>query len=302
MRVMSNENDKREAARGQYRTTVTDWQKLAPYIRFRYERVRDKLPAEGTVFELGCGIGVGLAHLAGCRPDLRFVGVDLSEGAIEYGREHFAGLANLHLHVITDLADFEKMLLPDAFLVALEVIEHLTDEQLEFFRWHVMQKVNTVVFSFPFDERDIAGTPHLQTMDIFKIFEIFPGFETLFLRRYSLKFIGYWRREARHYLREHLKVAREAEAIARIANVEPPPSTRPADEDLAPRLEIRWQLLSPPESEQQTGPAKKKIQLSMSVGELLDQKTTRKLRKLWRSPAAFLRDSKLVRALRQGLR
>jgi hypothetical protein len=37
----------------------------------------------------------------------------------------------------------------------------------------------------------------------------------------------------------------------------------------------------------------------MAVGELLDDKTSRKLRKLWRSPGAFFRDTKLVRALRQ---
>jgi SAM-dependent methyltransferase len=230
---MSNQNDKREAARGQYRTTVTDWNKLSPFIRFRYERVRDRLPAHGTVYELGCGVGVGLAYLARCRPDLSFVGADMSEGAIEYGREHFGSIPNLQMHVIGDLAALERRLTPGAFLVALEVLEHLNDEQLDFFRRHVMKQVNEAVFSFPYNQTNLAGTDHLQTMDIYKIFEIFPGFETLFLRRHSIKFIGAWRRDARYYLREHIGVAREAEAIAAIANVEPPPSltrmTAPSD-------------------------------------------------------------------------
>jgi len=213
---------KREAARGQYRTTVTEWSKVAPYIRYRYERARERLPSHGTVYELGCGIGVGLAYLARSRPDLRFVGFDMSEGAVEYGREHFARLSNLSLEVIADVGALAHRLEPGAFLVALEVLEHLDDATLIRFKVDVMGRVDEVVFSFPYNQQNIEGTDHLQSFDIYDVFELFPGFETVFMRRGSIKFIGHWRRAPRGYLREALGIGGEAKSVQAIANVEPP--------------------------------------------------------------------------------
>ncbi|MEQ8726750.1 MAG: class I SAM-dependent methyltransferase [Sandaracinaceae bacterium] len=223
-------SSKRDAARGQYRTTVTDWSRVAPYIRYRYERARERLPATGTVYELGCGIGVGLAYLARTRPDLRFVGFEMSEGAVEYGREQFAQVKNLRLEVIGDVGALAHQLDPGAFLVALEVLEHLDDETLTKFKVDVMSRVDEVVFSFPYNQQNIEGTDHLQSFDIYDIFEIFPGFETIFMRRGSIKFIGHWRRAPRAYLREALGIGGEAKSVQAIANVEarrdPPSTTR----------------------------------------------------------------------------
>lgn len=209
----------RDAARGQYRTTTTNFAKVPPYVRFRYERAADLLPDHGEVVELGCGVGVGLSHLAKSRPDLSFRGVDMSEGAIEYGRSHFGAIPNLRLEVqpasLETLADELK---PGTFLVALEVLEHLDNDALDVFKTRVMENVDAAVFSFPYDQKNIEGTDHLQSFTIYDIFETFPGFETIFIRRHSIKFIGYWERRDRGHVREQLGVAKEAEAIARTAN------------------------------------------------------------------------------------
>ena len=213
----------REAAQGQYRTTATDFAKVPPYVRFRYERAAALLPPAGEVVELGCGVGVGLSHLARRRPDLRFRGVDMSREAIDYGRHHFGDIPNLRLEVQpADLAELARSLDPGTFLVALEVLEHLDDATLELFKSQVMAKIDGAVFSFPYNQQNIQGTDHLQSFDIYDIFEMFPGFETIFIRRKSIKFIGFWRRESRGYVREHLGVAGEGDAISKIANLDGP--------------------------------------------------------------------------------
>jgi len=264
-------NDRQDAARGQLRTVQTEWSKVAPYIRYRYQRALELLPADGTVLELGCGIGVGLAYLARMRPELFFVGVDMSPEAIDFGREHFGDIANLQLEALPTLEEIEDRMPTGVFLMALEVLEHLDDAQIEYFRRKIMRKVDAAVFSFPYAERNIAGTDHLQSFDIYDIFEMFPGFETLFIRRHSLKFIGYWRRTARSYLEEPLGVAREVDAIHRLANVGGP--LRPAQPSAADASLAG----STPMPTREPG--------------FDAERALRKLRKLGRDPRAFLRDS-----------
>ncbi len=218
----------RDAARGQYRTTQTEWSRVPKYVRFRYQRALERLPASGTVIELGAGIGVGLAHLARSRPDLRFRGFEMSDGAVAYGNEHFGDISNLSLEVLPDMPSLAKTLArarhPDQgfTLVALEVLEHLDNATLDVFRRDVMAHVDQVIFSFPYMQQNIEGTDHLQSFDLYDIFEIFPGFETIFLRRHSIKLIGHWHREDRSFVRECLGVAGEDKAIEAIANLDAP--------------------------------------------------------------------------------
>ena len=209
-----------DQARGHYRTTKADWRKVAPYIRYRYTRTLCILPPAGEVFELGCGIGVGLNFLARQRPDLNFTGFDNAPEPVSFGTTTFDETPNLKLVHAPELVQVRDGLPSRAFLVALEVIEHLDDAQLEFFKRSLMAKVDEIVFSFPYGQKDIAGTHHLQSFDVYKIFEIFPGFETVFLRRGSIKFIGYWRRRPRSYLTEPLGIRGEQKSIKRLANIE----------------------------------------------------------------------------------
>lgn len=205
-------------AQGQNRTTKTKWADVLPYIKFRYQRALESLPASGTVFEMGCGIGVGLNYLAESRPDLNFVGLDNSKEALDFGRYHFSNTKNLKLVHTPDFQAVAETIDEESFLVALEVIEHLDNDQLEFFKRQIMQKVDEAVFSFPYNEQNIEGTNHLQSIDIYTIFEIFPGFRTLFLRKGSIKFIGHWKRQKLEYVVEKIGVRGEVTAIERLAN------------------------------------------------------------------------------------
>ncbi|SMF57816.1 hypothetical protein SAMN02982989_0638 [Xaviernesmea oryzae] len=205
-------------AQGQNRTTKTEWAEVLPYIRFRYERAKERLPASGTVYEMGCGIGVGLNYLATCRADLNFIGLDNSREALTFGRHHFKSTRNLALKHTSGLGEVAETMEEGSFLVALEVIEHLSDGDFEFFKRNILAKVDECVFSFPYNEQDIEGTNHLQTIDIYKIFELFPGFRTIFIRRGSIKFIGHWKRAPMPFVAEKMGVRGEDAAINSIAN------------------------------------------------------------------------------------
>ena len=85
----------RKLARGQQRSTETDWSKAAPYLRFRYQLASRYLPETGNVIDMGCGCGVGTNWLAQKFPGLSFIGVDISKEAIELARHSFGNTSNL---------------------------------------------------------------------------------------------------------------------------------------------------------------------------------------------------------------
>lgn len=202
---------------GQYRTTQTDWQKVPPYVKYRYTRALSHLPTSGTVFELGAGIGVGTAFLALERPDIHFIGLEMSKEAVQYGKAKFGNIQNLELVVTSDLEEVSRLIGNSSHLLALEVLEHLNDDDIAFFKSNIMPNLKSCFFSFPYNQQNIEGTDHLQSFDIYSIFEIFPGFETIFLRRSSLKFIGYWCKKPRKFLTQPLGVAGESDAVKRIS-------------------------------------------------------------------------------------
>jgi hypothetical protein len=203
---------------GHYRTTQLVWTKVAPYIRFRYVRALAKLPGSGIVYELGSGIGVGLNFLAQCRPDLDFVGLEMSGEAIDFGMSAFSSTPNLKMEKSSSIIEIAELLPHNAFLIALEVLEHLNDSSIEQFKSRVMPKLDECFFSFPYHQKNIEGTDHLQSFDLYSIFELFPGFETIFLRRGSIKFIGYWKKNKRTYLRQLIGISGESKEIDRISN------------------------------------------------------------------------------------
>jgi len=208
----------RSKAQGQYRTTQTDYNKLPNYIKYRYDQAVCYLPEKAKVYELGSGIGVGLSNLAKLRPDLDFVGFELSLEAIEYGNRFFSDIKNLKLVHTTNLESVYQNMIPNSFLIAYEVLEHLDDEMLNFFKQKIMSKVNKAVFSFPYDQQNIEGTEHLQSFTIYDIFEIFPGFETIFMRKGSLKFMGHWVRQERSEILREIGIRGEHKAILRYTN------------------------------------------------------------------------------------
>ena len=62
------------------------------FIRGRIESLASRLPADLAVrriLDFGCGIGTATAHLAERFPQAEILGVDTSENALDYAREHY---------------------------------------------------------------------------------------------------------------------------------------------------------------------------------------------------------------------
>jgi 2-polyprenyl-3-methyl-5-hydroxy-6-metoxy-1,4-benzoquinol methylase len=76
----------------------------------------DRLAQGGRMLDLGCGRGCILHRLAALYPRSRFVGMDLSHGAIAYAREEAsrAGLNNTEFAAV-DLSDFDQTAEPESF-------------------------------------------------------------------------------------------------------------------------------------------------------------------------------------------
>lgn len=76
----------------------------------------DRLSAGIRMLDVGCGRGRILNKLASLYPGSRFVGMDLSEEAIDYARGEAgrAGNANVEF-IVGDLSDFDRDADPDAF-------------------------------------------------------------------------------------------------------------------------------------------------------------------------------------------
>ena len=76
------------------------------FIRGRVESLQAHLPknfAVRRVLDFGCGTGVATGHLAGQFPQAEVVGVDTSENALEYAREHY-GSDRVRFETLSDLA------------------------------------------------------------------------------------------------------------------------------------------------------------------------------------------------------
>jgi 2-polyprenyl-3-methyl-5-hydroxy-6-metoxy-1,4-benzoquinol methylase len=83
---------------------------IVPLVPGLHERLERGI----RVLDVGCGRGRILQRLASLYPRSRFVGLDLSEEAIDWAQRHAAGLANVEFHV-RDLSDFDRTADPAAF-------------------------------------------------------------------------------------------------------------------------------------------------------------------------------------------
>lgn len=81
-------------------------------------------PAPSEILDAGCGEGYFTAVLADTFPDADVLGLDASEGAVNYAREHFGANASFNVGDLFDLpfadASFDVV-------VCSEVLEHLDE-------------------------------------------------------------------------------------------------------------------------------------------------------------------------------
>jgi SAM-dependent methyltransferase len=76
------------------------------FIHGRIESLASRLPADFAVrrvLDFGCGIGVATQYLAAKFPGAEVVGVDTSENALDYAREHY-GSDRVRFRILAELA------------------------------------------------------------------------------------------------------------------------------------------------------------------------------------------------------
>lgn len=93
--------------------------------KYRFVWVAERLPDKGTVLDVGCGDGAFLEYVHARKPDLRLIGIDGSEAAIQKLRDK-----KLEGEVVSNLnaPDLSRFRDVDV-IVAMELIEHLPEPE-----------------------------------------------------------------------------------------------------------------------------------------------------------------------------
>jgi arsenite methyltransferase len=90
------------------------------------------LPADGTLLDLGCGSGQHLSYVARRRPDIRIIGLDLSDEMLKVGNRNLETL-NLKSRVdlrIGDMTDFSRQITERVDAVSsMQALHHLPGEK-----------------------------------------------------------------------------------------------------------------------------------------------------------------------------
>lgn len=103
---------------------------LLPIYQFNALAISHLAPVDGLIVDLGSGSGQFLSYLARHRPDLRMIGLDLSEAMVSLGRETLdrAGLTNQVDLRIGDMVDFSRKVPEGVDLItSVFSLHHLPD-------------------------------------------------------------------------------------------------------------------------------------------------------------------------------
>jgi len=115
--------------------------------------------ARGKVLDAACGCGYGSSLLA--QNGSAVLGVDVSEGAVEFAKQYWRKSDNIDFAVADLAGDWGSLGRYDT-VVCLETIEHLSVEPRETLR-RIMGALNpggTAVISFPLNEKDKRNQFH----------------------------------------------------------------------------------------------------------------------------------------------
>lgn len=83
---------------------------LFPIYLFNYLQLNSLVPYGGTVLDLGCGAAQFVTHLAKLRPDVRFIGIDISQEMLSLGQNNLrvAGVEKQVTLLQADMCNFTK--------------------------------------------------------------------------------------------------------------------------------------------------------------------------------------------------
>lgn len=119
---------------------------MAPVYLFHTLHMSEIVKSGDTVVDLACGPGTQLAQLARLNPDVRFIGIDLSEPMLQRARAHAAQLSLQNVEFqqsdISTLSEFDQASV-DA-VVSSMALHHLPTEQC---LSHTFRTVNRILRS-----------------------------------------------------------------------------------------------------------------------------------------------------------
>ncbi len=128
----------------------------------------------GRLLDIACGVGYGTSLLSERVPQIdSALGLDLSEGAIAYARDHYADPRTRFL--ATDAMKFSD---PDGFdtIVSIETIEHLPDPERFVSRLtHLIRPGGRIVASVPITPSVDANPHHLHDFTARSFRRLFAG-------------------------------------------------------------------------------------------------------------------------------
>ncbi len=103
-----------------------------PVYHFNALACSSLLPKNGLMLDLGSGSGQFLAYMARCRPDIKIIGLELSEQMVTLGRryiksENLEGIIELKIGDMTDIRHFVKEKID--LISSVFSFHHLPDKQ-----------------------------------------------------------------------------------------------------------------------------------------------------------------------------
>ncbi len=96
--------------------------KLRPYHKVVAERAIRLLPQNGSVLEIGCGVGITLAIIRKHRPDVKIVAADIDTECLKISSERVPDLQQVKIHESNSFTEIGRGY---DMIIASHVVEHL---------------------------------------------------------------------------------------------------------------------------------------------------------------------------------
>lgn len=111
---------------------------------------------DGTILDFGCGLGDAIPVYRSAFPNARFIGVDISDSAIDLCRRRYGHIAQFIQgdHTSVPLADI---------IIASNVFEHLDNDREV--AAHLLGKCKDLYIIVPYKEETAPGAEHVNSYD-----------------------------------------------------------------------------------------------------------------------------------------
>jgi ubiquinone/menaquinone biosynthesis C-methylase UbiE len=127
---------------------------ITPIYRFVAKACSQLVPQGGTAVDLGCGTGRFASYLARLRPDIKVIGLDLSDNMLSYGNSKLRqdGISDRVSLLKGDMKSFTRYIPPETSIVtsifALHHLDTLDDVKKFFIEVASFRSANNGAFAF----------------------------------------------------------------------------------------------------------------------------------------------------------